>query len=175
MTWNPHDDFITLLVACFAAPGFWKLLQNFFNRIRGKKSVEFNVEAIVGKQKDLEKNMADIKDKMQIEHDARIEADRRQREMSLSIRQISNSLRDEHDEREENDIKNARVRIIRFNDELLKGDKHSKTMFDNILIDCSDYEKYCLDHPHFKNNVATEAIEHIKRVYRKREENNDFL
>lgn len=189
ITWNPHDDFITLSVACIAAPGFWKIIQGAINHVRGKKSVEKNLETVIDKmqiehdariesdrrQAELEKNVIDIQDKMRIEHDARVEADRRQREISTKISAISNGLNKEHDEREANDIKNARTRIIRFNDELLSNVPHSKSMFDSVLIDCSDYEDYCEYHPHFKNNVAVEAIENIKRIYRKCEENHDFL
>lgn len=92
-----------------------------------------------------------------------------------SLANISADLADERENRMQSEAKICRSRVIRFNDELLNGMHHSKSMFDTILIDCSDYEKYCSSHPHFRNSVATEAIENIKRTYRKCEEEHDFL
>ena len=36
-----------------------------------------------------------------------------------------------------------RVRILRFNDELKEGRKHSKESFDQVLSDSTYYRKYC--------------------------------
>ena len=46
----------------------------------------------------------------------------------------------------------CRVRILRFGDEILHEDKHSKDSFDQVLEDIDTYEQYCLEHPEFKNN-----------------------
>lgn len=133
MNWNPHDDFITLLVAAMAAPWFRDLIKALIDKITGSTSVK---------------------------------------EM---IGEIRAELKKEKEARLEDKAEAKRSRVIRFSDELLNGMRHSKSMFDNALIDCSDYEKYCADHPHFRNSVATEAIENIKRTYRKCEEEHDFL
>jgi len=92
-----------------------------------------------------------------------------------SLAKISADLADEREDRLQSEAKACRSRVIRFNDELLNNMHHSKSMFDIILIDCSDYEKYCSTHPDFRNSVATEAIENIKRVYRLCEEAHNFL
>lgn len=133
MNWNPHDDFITLLVAAMAAPWFRDLIKTLIDKITGSTSVK---------------------------------------EM---IGEIRAELKKEKEARLEDKAEAKRSRVIRFSDELLNGMRHSKSMFDNALIDCSDYEKYCADYPHFRNSVATEAIENIKRTYRKCEEDHDFL
>lgn len=70
---------------------------------------------------------------------------------------------------------NARYRILRFDDELLHDVKHSKEHFDQILYDIDTYEKYCDDHPDFKNNLAVMAIRHITEVYQKCSRDNLFL
>lgn len=69
----------------------------------------------------------------------------------------------------------ARQRILRFNDELLRKEHHSKEFFDNILEDIDSYERYCADHPKYKNSKATLAISNIRRCYEKCEIDGDFL
>lgn len=82
------------------------------------------------------------------------------------------SLRNEI--REEQAI-TARVRILRFSDEMLHGDRHSKESFDQALQDIDRYNDYCDANPRFENERAKAAITHIKRVYEKCLEQNDFL
>ena len=68
-----------------------------------------------------------------------------------------------------NDERNAvqcRIRILRFNDELLVAESgHSKDYFDQILMDIDEYESYCEEHPKFKNNMTMFAVDNIKRCY----------
>ena len=69
----------------------------------------------------------------------------------------------------------SRSHILRFGDELLHGVPHSKEHFDQILLDISKYEKYCDDHPNYKNNIANATIKQIKNTYQKCLEENNFL
>lgn len=78
-----------------------------------------------------------------------------------------------HDD--ERNAKRARVRILRFADEILQGERHSKEHFDEILEDITEYNRYCARHPEFPNDKATLSIAHIERTYRTRMEKNDFL
>lgn len=75
----------------------------------------------------------------------------------------------------ETDATNARYRILRFNDEVLHGTRHTKEHFDQILGDINSYESYCNAHPEYENNKAVLAIENIKKVYQKCATDNDFL
>lgn len=68
-----------------------------------------------------------------------------------------------------------RVRILRFNDELKEGRKHSKESFDQVLSDTTYYRKYCDQNKDFENDMTLEAVNNIKRVYRKCMEERDFL
>lgn len=61
----------------------------------------------------------------------------------------------------------ARTNILRFDDELYNGMRHSKEYFMQELDDIDTYEKYCESHPDFKNSCAVEAIKHIRDVYQK--------
>lgn len=97
-----------------------------------------------------------------------------------------NGLKDKFDEIEKgqkrisdkldmNEAKNSRRRILRFNDELLANQRHTKEYFDDILADCDIYEKYCCTHPEFPNNRTKLAEENIKRTYQKCQVDQDFL
>ena len=75
----------------------------------------------------------------------------------------------------ENEAINSRVRILRFNDEILRKHKHSKDHFDQVLAEIDRYEHYCSTHPDFKNNMTVIATDNIKACYKKCLENHEFL
>lgn len=76
---------------------------------------------------------------------------------------------------DESEAKSARVRILRFGDELYQGKKHSKEHFDNILSDITEYDTYCREHPGFKNDrtKVTESV--ILKQYQECIEKRSFL
>ena len=76
---------------------------------------------------------------------------------------------------ERRDIEQHRVRILRFGEEILRGIRHTKEHFDQILIDATNYENYCRGHPDFQNDVTVETIRHIKSVDKKCWEEHSFL
>lgn len=59
----------------------------------------------------------------------------------------------------------ARTHILRFDDELTNGIHHSKEYFQQTLEDVDTYERYCANHPEYKNNTCVLAIEHIRHIY----------
>lgn len=69
----------------------------------------------------------------------------------------------------------ARVRILKFMDELLEGRRHTKDSYDQVNSDITSYEKYCDEHPKFKNNQTVATIEYINKNYQERLEKHDFL
>lgn len=75
---------------------------------------------------------------------------------------------------DENEAKACRIRILKFADEVYMEMNHSKDSFDQCLSDVTYYEKFCSDHPDFKNNQTGETIEYIKEVYRERMQKKDF-
>lgn len=79
-----------------------------------------------------------------------------------------------HDTEEERAV-SCRARILRFGDEVLHGQKHTKDHFGQILLDIKKYEDYCRIHPEFQNGVTEPTSERIKNVYKRRLEMNDFL
>lgn len=69
----------------------------------------------------------------------------------------------------------CRVRILKFMDEILEGRRHTKDSYDQVNNDITTYEKYCREHPNFKNNQTAATIEFINKNYQERLEKNDFL
>lgn len=68
-----------------------------------------------------------------------------------------------------------RQRILRFNDELIRGVKHSQEHYIEVLQDIDRYEAYCREHEGYQNSRAVHSIANIGRVYDERLQKNDFL
>lgn len=79
------------------------------------------------------------------------------------------------DKLNENEATTARYRILRFDDEIRHKSRHTEEHFNQILEDIDAYERYCKDHPKFKNSKAVSAIENIGRTYEKCRQENSFL
>lgn len=89
-----------------------------------------------------------------------------------SVNQAIGELRQENGE---NQASTFRYRILRFDDEIRHDAKHTKEHFDQILDDITEYEKYCANHPEYRNNKAVLAIENIKRIYQNCTNEGTFL
>lgn len=75
---------------------------------------------------------------------------------------------------EENNIRTARVRILRFGDELLNDMSHSKDSFDQAMMDVDLYTRYCHTHPDFQNGIASSMAEYIREQYNANLRNHGF-
>lgn len=90
--------------------------------------------------------------------------------------ELANDKCDKYEDRRDEDrVVLTRIRILRFNDELLRMHKHSHETFAQVLKDVTYYEQYCKDHEDFPNAQAVEAIANIRRCYKKCCEEHDFL
>lgn len=69
----------------------------------------------------------------------------------------------------------ARIRILRFSDEIMHGVRHSEESFNQCLQDITLYEKYCGKHPDYKNARAKVAIANVQSVYERCVRESDFL
>lgn len=70
-----------------------------------------------------------------------------------------------YDRMDERDAIQARTHILRFNDELENGMKHSKDYFRQQIQDIDTYEEYCRTHPDFANGLTVMASKYIKSEY----------
>lgn len=69
------------------------------------------------------------------------------------------------DKMDENQAILARTHILRFSDELKNGIHHSAEYFRQQLDDCDTYDRYCEEHPNFKNSYTMTANKHIKETF----------
>lgn len=76
---------------------------------------------------------------------------------------------------DQNEAVSCRARLLRFNKELIRKERHTQEEFDQCLEDCDKYEKFCAAHPGFKNNKAALSIENIKGCYKRCQAEGDFL
>lgn len=80
------------------------------------------------------------------------------------VKTLSTTLENHIAENESDTAKQVRVRILQFDDELCDFNHPwpSYGSFEQALIDCSDYIKYCERHENFVNNIADDAIKSIE-------------
>ena len=97
------------------------------------------------------------------------------KDMMDNVTDMRNTLNQHIRASEERYVKQSRMRILRFNDEILQQKKHTKEHFDEILADITEYEQYCKDHPDYINNKAVLAIRNVEHVYQECMAKNSFL
>ena len=96
-------------------------------------------------------------------------------EVLTQVTELKKDLDEFKEEAELERVRQARQRILRFNDEILFEKRHSKEHFDEILDDITLYERYCREHKEYENNKAVLAISTIKEVYQECMDTHDFL
>lgn len=109
-----------------------------------------------------------------------IKAHREKKAGKVTTNQIMDAITGLQKDVERDRAITARVRIIRFNDELIMNRAeyrplHSKESYDQTLSDIDAYEKYCMEHPEFKNNKTVMSVANIKKSYQERLDKHDFL
>lgn len=151
-----RQQLMGVLMVAAAAPGFWEF-------IRWVCSSAYS--ALTGKKQITNKDLSDRMD----------QADRRSAKMQDDITAMAEAFRAHHDENMEERAKNNRSKILRFDDELRIGIRHSYEYFEDILRTVKEYEDYCNSHPKFMNRQAESAINHIQHAYDEAHENNSFI
>ena len=96
-------------------------------------------------------------------------------EVLTQVAGLKKDLDENKKEAELERVRQARQRILRFNDEILFEKRHSKEHFDEVLDDITVYERYCREHKEYENNKAVLAISTIKEVYQECMDTHDFL
>lgn len=96
-------------------------------------------------------------------------------ELEEKIDKLTDDLEGFKNQEELENMRQARQRILRFSDEILFDQKHSKEHFDEILEDIDLYEKYCHEHEDYENNRAELAIASIREIYKECLKDHSFL
>ena len=68
----------------------------------------------------------------------------------------------------------ARVRILRFADEIIGKQAHSRESYVQIFTDIDTYDRYCRSHLDFKNHNTVSAQKLINDAYDERSRKKDF-
>lgn len=68
----------------------------------------------------------------------------------------------------------AKVRILRFADEIIGKQAHSRESFVQIFADIDTYDRYCRNHLDFKNHNTVSATKLITDAYDERSKIGDF-
>ena len=83
------------------------------------------------------------------------------------IDKVSKKVDDLSNKVDENQAILARTHILRFSDEISNHINHSNDYWRQTLQDCDTYERFCEEHPNFRNNYTVMANKHIKETYAK--------
>ena len=96
-------------------------------------------------------------------------------EVLEKVTQLEGEMQGIKDSMAEEKAVSCRARILRFGDECLHGERHTKDHFDQTLRDIAAYERYCDEHHDFENNVTELTSDRIKEIYRRCLDSGDFL
>lgn len=99
--------------------------------------------------------------------------------LEVKMAEVKGDLNKRMDEAEEKrnmqEACNARVRILSFGGEVIRGVGHTEEEFNNVLHDMDSYDAYCREHPNFPNNRTVAISKRIKDVYAECLTTNGFL
>lgn len=139
------EQLTAILLAAMAAPGFWEVIKTMIDKLLQRKRV----------------TIEEISEKLDSH--------------GKKLNSLEEAFNKKNAEDQEKEAKAARRRILRTDDEIRIGVKHSKDFFDDVLRDIDYYEEYCDDHPHFKNKCAESAINNVMACYEACKMENSFL
>jgi uncharacterized small protein (DUF1192 family) len=112
-------------------------------------------------------------------HDNNAEVIKAIKELDAKINALDDKIERVDKKGDERDAVAARVRILRFADDLRfaesQGRKFSKDSWDQCQSDITTYSQYCEENPGFKNHQTVATVEFIDKGYRERLETNNFL
>ena len=94
--------------------------------------------------------------------------------LSQKLTEMEQKLNKHIVESEQSDLKTRRTVILDFSSSVLRGVNYHKEKFDFMINECDAYEKYCSDN-NILNGVATASINEIRRIYKEKLRNCDFL
>lgn len=96
-------------------------------------------------------------------------------EIKADVAQMKTAVKSLRDEIEEDQAIQCRQGILRFSDDLLHGQDHSKEYYDDVMQAITEYDLYCAQNPAFRNSVTGAAAKNILKNYQLHLDNKDFL
>jgi hypothetical protein len=169
-----------VIAAVIGSNALWGFIQFLLERKDKKEDCSKKIvemikeldEKLDEKINELNDKSIEGRDKLDKKFDEKIEelnnnSTQRNEKLNNKIDKLDNALA-------ERSIIACRVRILKFMDEILEGWEHSKDSYNQVIQDITNYERYCAEHPLFKNHQTVATIAHIKADYQERLEKNDF-
>ena len=137
--------------------------------------IEINIWNLIGRTIGRSINREAMQQVTDFSKDVKKQVDDLSKDFDAKIKELSQQVNDLEKADELERVRYARQRILRFNDEILCDQRHSKEHFDEVLDDITQYEHYCNTHEDYKNDKAVLAIKTIRKVYEECMETHDFL
>lgn len=86
-------------------------------------------------------------------------------EIQESLKKLNERINDVERNEEEREAKQWRTKILRFADEVYRGQEHSQEHYQDMLDIITSYDMYCENHPSFMNGKTIDAANRIKDTY----------
>lgn len=86
-------------------------------------------------------------------------------EIQESLKKLNERIDDVERNEEEREAKQWRTKILRFADEVYRGQEHSQEHYQDMLDIIASYDLYCENHPSFMNGKTIDAANRIKDTY----------
>ena len=153
-----RDSIIAIFIAVIGSNALWGFIQFLLQRKDNKE--------------DCLKKIIEMIKKLDEKFDEKIvEIDNKSNQRNEQLNKKIDKLNGEFDE---HGAIAYRVRILKFMDEILEGWEHSYDSYVQVMQDITNYLKYCMEHPEFKNHQTEASIEYIKNDYQEHLEKNNF-
>ena len=86
-------------------------------------------------------------------------------EKQEGLKKLNERIDDVERNEEEREAKQWRTKILRFADEVYRGQEHSQEHYQDMLDIIASYDLYCENHPSFMNGKTIDAANRIKDTY----------
>ena len=153
----------------------WTALANFFGFGKSKKILE-ELSGIKEEQSTLSKEISFIRnEQLPLIKDSQHSIEIAQQALKENVLEVNSQILEIKESESKTQAENARMRILRFNDETLHNVNHSKEHYEQIIMDIEKYDAYCDAHPDFKNHITKVSSKRILEDYEQKLENHTFL
>lgn len=88
-------------------------------------------------------------------------------DLSTQITEVDKLLNEHIKAQNEAEITACRRRILTFDDEVRRKERHSEEHWNNVIEDIDQYTTYCRNHPDYSNTKAERAMKHLTSTYNK--------
>lgn len=148
----------------FGSTGFWQWRTN--KKSKGTE-VFSAVQRISGKVDTLDKTINNVNEKVD-------SLDGKFQDLQSEVQDVKGKTESIESKNDEERAITARVRILRFEDEVQRNIHHNKASWDQTMIDIKNYSHYVEHHPDFENGITGPTTRHLEDCYTDRLSKHDW-